>query len=380
MESFDAVIVGGGPAGSTCAWQLQRAGLSVCVLDRAVFPRDKICAGWITPAVVNLLELDVDHYRQGRVFQPITAFRTGLMGRSEVETRYATPISFGIRRCEFDHYLLQRSGARLRCGEPLSDLRRIGARWIVNHEISTPVVIGAGGHFCPVARRLNEPHPAGAVVATLEAELPLTNRPLGHFGVQPNTPRLYFCDDLNGYGWCFLKGNFLNVGIGRQDPHGLPRYAQAFLAFLISEQAIPGDVPIGLRGHAYYLADSSPRRCTGEGVLLTGDSAGLADPHSGEGIRPAVESGILAANTVLSANGRYDRDNLEPYRQSLRARFGASRQNGPVTTSVPPWLVRHLAQRLLMNRWFARHVVLDRWFLGRSRRPLKARSVRGVRL
>src|SRR5712691_3613491 len=130
MESFDAVIVGGGPAGSTCAWRLHRAGLSVCVLDRAVFPRDKVCAGWITPAVVDVLELDVDHYRLGRVFQPITAFRTGLIGTAETETRYTEPVSFGIRRCEFDHYLLRRSGARLRCGESLSDLRRSGPRWI----------------------------------------------------------------------------------------------------------------------------------------------------------------------------------------------------------------------------------------------------------
>jgi flavin-dependent dehydrogenase len=372
MESFDAVIVGGGPAGSTCAWQLRRAGLSVCVLDRAIFPRDKICAGWITPAVVDVLELDLDEYRRGRVFQPITAFRTGLIGTAEAETRYGEPVSFGIRRCEFDHYLLQRSAARLRCGEPLSDLRRIGREWIVNHNISTPLVIGAGGHFCPVARWLNESHPTGAVVATLETEVSLSDRQLALLSVQPNTPRLYFCDDLNGNGWCFLKGRFLNVGIGRQHSHGLPKHAQAFLDFLISQGAVPPDLPMRFRGHAYLLADSSPRRVTGDAVLLAGDSAGLADPHSGEGIRPAVESGVLAANAVLSANGQYDGDHLESYRHSLRARFGAFRQRATATADLPPWIVRHLARRLLTNRWFAQHVVLDRWFLGRTRPPLNA--------
>src|SRR5204862_2424285 len=79
MEFFDAIIVGGGPAGSTCAWALRRAGLKVCVADRAVFPRDKVCAGWITPPVIDALELDVEEYRQGRVFQPITAFRTSVL-------------------------------------------------------------------------------------------------------------------------------------------------------------------------------------------------------------------------------------------------------------------------------------------------------------
>jgi flavin-dependent dehydrogenase len=337
-----------------------------------VFPRDKLCAGWITPAVVDVLELDVDEYRRNRVFQTITAFRTGLMGTAEAETRYKDPISFGIRRCEFDHYLLHRSGARLRCGEPLSDLRRIGRDWIVNHDISTPLVIGAGGHFCPVARRLNDTHLGGDIVATLEAEVPLSDRQLAHLSVRPNTPRLYFCDDLNGYGWCFLKDNFLNVGIGRQHSHDLPRHAQAFLAFLTSEGAVPADVSIRLRGHAYLLSDSSPRRRTGDGVLLAGDSAGLADPHSGEGIRPAVESGVLAARAILAAGGRYDRDHLEPYGAGLRARFGEPRQKAPPTAALPQWIVRLVAERLLTTRWFARHVVLDRWFLGRTRPSLGA--------
>src|SRR6266550_3710681 len=189
MESFDAVIVGGGPAGSTCAWQLRRAGLQVCVLDRAVFPRDKVCAGWITPPVVELLELNVDEYRQGRVFQPITAFRTGLIGQTAAETHYAEPVSFGIRRCEFDHYLLERSGARLRCGEPLTDLRRANGRWIVNDSISAPVLVGAGGHFCPVARRLNRDRRTGPVVATLEMEVPLSDQQLTSASLSAEMPQ-----------------------------------------------------------------------------------------------------------------------------------------------------------------------------------------------
>jgi flavin-dependent dehydrogenase len=259
VESFDAAIVGGGPAGSTCAWLLGRAGLNVCVLDRAMFPRDKVCAGWITPPVVDLLKLDIDEYRQTRVFQPITAFRTACLGRTETETRYAETVSFGIRRCEFDHYLLQRSGARVRCGEPLSDLRRSGGRWIINNVMSAPMLVGAGGHFCPVARRLNRERPNGPVVATLEMEVPLSDRQLARVPLPADTPRLFFCDDLKGYGWCFRKDRFLNVGLGRQDPHELPRHTQAFLAFLVSRKIVPADLPMRLRGHAYLLSDSSPR-------------------------------------------------------------------------------------------------------------------------
>lgn len=71
METCDAVIVGGGPAGSTCAWRLRQAGLQVTVLDKAVFPRDKVCAGWITPQVVDELHIDPREYREGRTFQAI---------------------------------------------------------------------------------------------------------------------------------------------------------------------------------------------------------------------------------------------------------------------------------------------------------------------
>ncbi|HXN05940.1 MAG TPA: NAD(P)-binding protein, partial [Nitrospiria bacterium] len=55
MEKFDAVIAGGGPAGSTFAWRLQKSGMKTAILDKAVFPRDKVCGGWITPAVLDLL-------------------------------------------------------------------------------------------------------------------------------------------------------------------------------------------------------------------------------------------------------------------------------------------------------------------------------------
>jgi flavin-dependent dehydrogenase len=59
---------------------LRRAGLDVLVIDKERFPRDKSCAGWITPAVVKTLALDIEDYAAGRVWQPITGFRTSTVG------------------------------------------------------------------------------------------------------------------------------------------------------------------------------------------------------------------------------------------------------------------------------------------------------------
>src|SRR5262245_12161732 len=135
MMSCDALIVGAGPAGSACAWKLKSAGLDVLVIDKKTFPRDKPCAGWITPQVVEALRLDLDDYRQGRTLEPIKGFSTSLLGEAEIDTLYDQPISYGIRRCEFDHYLLERSGARSQLGEGLRSLKRTQGRWIINDQI-----------------------------------------------------------------------------------------------------------------------------------------------------------------------------------------------------------------------------------------------------
>ena len=84
MRSCDVLIVGGGPAGSSCAWALRSSGVDVVILDKATFPRNKICGGWITPFVVKALEIDTTEYAQGRTLQPITGFTVSAMGQREV--------------------------------------------------------------------------------------------------------------------------------------------------------------------------------------------------------------------------------------------------------------------------------------------------------
>lgn len=125
MEKADAVVVG--PAGSTCARELVRHGLDMLVVDRAGFPRDKPCAGWITPPVVDALGLDLGGYGRDHTLQPITGFRTGVVGGRTREVAYPEAVSYGILRCELDDYLLRRAsragagGARARLrGRPLA--------------------------------------------------------------------------------------------------------------------------------------------------------------------------------------------------------------------------------------------------------------------
>jgi geranylgeranyl reductase family protein len=374
MITCDVLIVGGGPAGSTCAWKLRQAGFDAVVLDRAIFPREKVCGGWITPQVVADLRLDVEDYRRGRIFQPITGFRTGTIGgRREIETSYKSSVSFGIRRREFDDYLLRRSGATVKSGTPIETIRREDERWIVNEAIAAPMLVGAGGHFCPVARLLNRDFDAAAdapLVVAQEVEFAVDSS--AAYTTAPEMPELYFCPDLKGYGWCFRKGNYINIGFGRADRHSLPKATAEFIAFLEDRNKIPRLASWRWRGHAYLLHDDIHRRVVDNGVLLVGDAAGLAYPQSGEGIRPAIESGLLAAEVIADTHGRYTRDRLDCYETRLRARFGTSRGARAVSSIVSAWTWTSLTTTLLGMPGFVRHMVLDRWFLHAHEAPLTA--------
>ena len=379
MQTRDALVVGGGPAGSTCAWKLCEAGLDVLVLDKAVFPRHKVCAGWITPVVFEELQIDPADYGRGRVLQPLTSFRTGQIGGPQIQTDYAKAVSYGVRRCEFDDYLLRRSGARLQLGERVKTVRRSGDGWVIDDRHRAPLLVAAGGHFCPVARFLGgDGRAAGPLIAAQEIEFELDARQKDECTVRPGIPELYFCHDLKGYGWCIRKGDFLNVGLGREDRHGLPRQVADFCGYLGQEGKIPRQIPGKFRGHAYLLyarrrresrpGESQPRKLLDDGVVVLGDSAGLAYPQSGEGIRPAVESALIAAEVILAAGGDYGRDRLEPYRQLLSRRLGKGA--GSSRGLVPSGVRRLIGRRLLSSRRFTRHVVLDRWFLHASDPPL----------
>jgi geranylgeranyl reductase family protein len=362
MDSCDVLIVGGGPAGSSCARALVAAGMDVIVIDRARFPRNKLCAGWVTPRAFTALQLTPGEYaRSGAVLQEIRGFATGLIGGRLRDTRYDSTVSYGVRRCEFDTFLLRRSGARVMENTPLTSLHRVGDGWVVNDAIHAAAIVGAGGHFCPVAAHVGRASRPHALVVAQEAEFRLP-RP-GASPIAPDLPELFFCRDVDGYGWCFRKGDYLNVGIGRRTPHLFAVHARAFRDFLIETGRIDRDVHEAWRGHAYILAGGATRLPYDDGVVLVGDAAGLAVPESGEGIRTAIESAIVAAEVLLAAGGRYTAEALQPYAArvaSAPARRGAAAH---LLDAIPAPLVRAAARQLLKSRAFTRRIVIDRWFL-----------------
>ncbi|MEZ5294610.1 MAG: NAD(P)/FAD-dependent oxidoreductase [Vicinamibacterales bacterium] len=357
MTSVDVAVIGGGPAGSTCARALVSAGFEVVVIDQASFPRDKVCAGWITPEVVDRLQLDLGDYRRECVLEPFTAFRVGLVGRPTIAVAYGRPVSYGIRREEFDAYLLRRSGALVAPPLRVTRVERRGGWWCIEGEWQARLLVGAGGHRCPVARALNptlaREHAVVAQRAERRVAVPL---------LTPGTPELYFSDDLHGYGWLVPKGSWVNVGFGRDEPAHLPAHVRRFAAGLVSAGRLDAGTADGWHGHAYLLASTSSRRVVGDHVLLAGDAAGLASAGSGEGIYAAVVSGLLAAEAIHRLVRSGDPLALAGYAERLAADLDWRRPASATAGWLPASWRSAAAGACFRSRAFVRHV-LDTTFL-----------------
>ena len=354
MERADVLIVGGGPAGSACARVLASAGRDVLIVDAAAFPRDKPCGGWITPEVLEEIPFSIASYAEDHVAQPISRFRVGRIDGRAVDVDYGEPVSYGIRRSEFDDRLLRSSGARVIEGRRVQTIERRDGDWVLDGAFAAPMLVGAGGHFCPVARHVGGEDGRPVVVAQ-EIEFRLSGKDAADCPIEQERPELYFCADLKGYGWCFRKDDYLNIGLGRLDPVRLKTHVDAFLDFLKRERGVDPTRGAGWRGHAYALHHGLPRRISGDAVVLVGDAAGLAAPSSGEGILPALVSGRLAAEAILEARP-------EDYAARLEERLGP----GASPRRIPDRIAGMVGAVLLAIPGFARRVVLDRWFLHRA--------------
>jgi geranylgeranyl reductase family protein len=370
-QRWDAIIVGAGPAGSTVAWDLARRGRRALLLEAAMLPRQKPCAGWITPEVLEALELRPADYP--RTIQPLRSASLRFAGR-HLETRFRAAASWAIVRSEFDELLARRAeaaGAVLRDGCAARSITRTGDGAIVEDargEVhAAKVIVGAGGSRCPVARALvGTPGGDGATLVAVESETRLGEAALRRLTPHYGSAELFVEDDFGGYGWFVTKGDFLNFGVGRfaDRTPSFRATRERFLALLRSLGRLRDDHALApLRGHSYRVWDEVPRARSGDRFLLVGDAAGCATRWAGEGIRPAVETARMAARAIdgALADGDTSAASLRRYDALTDARYGA-----PRPTFVDALLAR--APRKLLH-WLGAQAC--------KRAPLRRRLVLG---
>lgn len=294
MHVADAIVVGGGPAGSTCAWKLRDAGLDVMVLDRMAFPRTKLCAGWVTPEAVADLELDWHDYPRS-----IVTF-------DELKLHWkALTVSFksrqhSIRRFEFDDFLLQRSGATV-LQHKVREIRRDGADYVIDGQFRCKYLVGAGGTACPVYRTLfHERNPRSSVLQTATYE-----HEFAYDWEDAACHLWFFNDDLPGYAWYVPKANgYINIGLGGmadQMKHrggNVREYWRKFVDRLTRRGLVRYD-DYHPTGYSYYLRGNVDV-VSSDNAYIVGDAIGLATRDMCEGIGPAIKSGLLAARSIAT--------------------------------------------------------------------------------
>jgi geranylgeranyl reductase family protein len=311
VTTYDAIVVGAGPAGSTTTRLLGEQGAQVLLLDRARFPRDKPCGGGITVQAARAAGVDISPVVERTVHACRVSFRQG----RAFERRSSEPLTYMTQRRRLDEHLVAcatQAGATFHDGAAVREIELTPAGAIVRANgdaYHTRTLVGADGANGVVARSVGLA-PIGQSAVALEGNVPLEGAQRGRW---EQTIALDFGDIPGGYGWLFPKGNHVNVGVGgwRFTGPTLRNKLRALCRYLELEES----KLFGLRGH--HLPMRAPGAPIARGsALLVGDAAGLVDPLSGEGIHAAFASGGLAAEAI----GRYlagETDTLGGYEASV---------------------------------------------------------------
>ncbi|MEL7534533.1 MAG: geranylgeranyl reductase family protein [Bacteroidota bacterium] len=325
IESFDIAIVGAGPGGTTCALALENSGLKVVLLDKAVFPRDKICGDALSGKVVSVLkylnpevEQSLHQFPQKlgswgiRFFAPNGQALDVPFKSTKDESNHNSP-GYISKRMDFDAFLYEEVRKRKHCdlgeGEALQTLAYREGGVLLQTEkrkISAKLVIGADGAHSIVNKQLGsikveKAHYSGGIRAYFEGVTDFH---------QENFIELHYLKDLlPGYFWIFpLPNGAANVGLGMlsRDLSRLKVNLRQQLDEIVASHPLiaprfKNAKQIGKTLGFGLPLGSKKRPISGNHFMLIGDAASLIDPFTGEGIGNAMLSGKIAAEKALLA-------------------------------------------------------------------------------
>ncbi len=341
VRHFDVIIVGAGPAGASCSIALKDSNLSVLLVDKETFPRDKICGDLIGGRSINILNKYVPELvKEIRSFgmKGFNATTRIFINNHKPFNLYWKNESYCIKRIDFDELLLTyalkncktltfKSNFKIDDVIKERDKITIGNK-SENIYFSADIIVAADGSQSFLAKQLIDLHldPSNfsAAVRAYYSNID---------GILPNQSEVHiYKEHMPGYLWIFPLGNNIsNVGFGMLSEEISKRKINLrnSLNEIISlnpelrKRFEGAKMETSVKG--FGLALGSRRvKLFGNNFLLIGDAASLIDPKSGDGISNAIESGFISANTIIKAHeiNDFSEESLKKYKTDLYKKIG----------------------------------------------------------
>lgn len=359
-HNFDVAIIGAGPAGSSLAYFLAKAGIKVILLDKAGFPRNKVCAGGLPIKVANILPYDISSIVEKEIYEVTLSYKL----KKDYKRVCPKPLLYMVNREKLDFFMIQqavKSAVDFWEQQTVKTMSLEGNTWTVkmaDKAVTASILVGADGATSFAAKSLAL-KPANCFHIGLQYEVPL------HLFKNAECLERGIVIDWgifeDGYGWIFPKKETASIGVQGLIKNGkqLKIYLDDFLRHcgVSSEnQNLMGHL-IPHRTHKTAI--------TAKRALLIGDAAGLTDYWTGEGIFYAVQSAGIAARQIIRFLEK--EISLNEYEQAIdkeiMPEFETSYQLSRIFNHISPLAFRVLKKSNYQWDIFCRIMRGDRTFL-----------------
>ena len=378
-EKFDLIIAGAGPAGTSAAIASKGSGLKIALIDKAQFPRDKVCGDFVMARGPRFISEYIPDLKDKLADFPEKAVNKS----TAIYVDDYDPIiwdwvqrSITIKREDFDQLLLEEAlkveGLHFFPGETIKEVERSAGKIRVktsNLEFEAPFIIGADGAHSPVAKNLadykvDHNHYGGSVRAYYS----------GLENIAAETNEVYVSKNvLPGYFWLFpLSDSTANVGLGMHSRHIVPNKVnlkEVFYRFIEESPTLQSKManaqmegPLKGFGLPFY---SKPFRLSGDQFILCGDAGSMIDPMNGEGIYQAIVSGLEAGKWLKKhlPQQQIGANYTSIYEKAMHKRFWPEMR-------TKAWLVKGFAHRSKLISGMAKLGIKNPWMLSTLKRMM----------